>query len=226
MLSTGAFNALLKTLEEPPAHVKFILATTEPQKLPATILSRCQRFDFKKIQVPDIIKRLEIICKGSNIEASKEAMQIIAVLSEGAMRDAISILERCIQDGETKIDADKIKELVGIPKFEHINKLVNSILEYNIENVIQVTNTILEEGKDISNIIWETIKYLKDMLIYKTTKNLEIYNKDEIEQIKVLVEKTSTDRMLKLICELSELDNRIKYASQRQLVFQAGIIGL
>ena len=96
----GAFNALLKTLEEPPEHVKFILATTEPQKLPATILSRCQRFDFKRISDEDIIRRLRIVCEESSIEATEGALRIIAVLSEGAMRDALSILERCIQDGE------------------------------------------------------------------------------------------------------------------------------
>ena len=114
MLSTGAFNALLKTLEEPPSHVKFILATTEPQKLPATILSRCQRFDFKKIDLENIVKRLKIVCNTSNIDAEESALKIVASLSEGAMRDALSILERCLQDGENKITEDKVKELVGI----------------------------------------------------------------------------------------------------------------
>ena len=98
VLSTGAFNALLKTLEEPPEHVKFILATTEPQKLLATILSRCQRFDFKKISNGDIIKRLKIVCDESKIEITDAALNLIAVLSEGAARDALSILERCLQD--------------------------------------------------------------------------------------------------------------------------------
>lgn len=111
MLSTGAFNALLKTLEEPPSHVKFILATTEPQKLPATILSRCQRFDYKKIPNHDICERLKYICDDSGIEVSKEALNVITVLAEGAMRDALSILERCIQDGETKISEEKVKDL-------------------------------------------------------------------------------------------------------------------
>ena len=128
MLSTGAFNALLKTLEEPPSHVKFILATTEPQKLPTTILSRCQRFEFKKISEDNIVKRLEIVCKDSNIEITKQALKIIAILSEGAMRDALSILERCIQDGLDKIDEDKVKELVGIPKLIYINKLVKNLI--------------------------------------------------------------------------------------------------
>ena len=97
MLSTGAFNALLKTLEEPPKHVKFFLATTEPQKLPATILSRCQRFDFKRISEEDIVKRLEVITAEDNIKISKEALMMISVLAEGGMRDAISILERCVR---------------------------------------------------------------------------------------------------------------------------------
>ena len=128
MLSTGAFNALLKTLEEPPEHVKFILATTEPQKLPATILSRCQRFDFKQLSEEDIMKRLKIICKESNIYITEEALHLIAVLSEGAMRDSISILERCSQEGE--ISENKIRELVGIPELTYIHNMVKGILEY------------------------------------------------------------------------------------------------
>ena len=226
MLSTGAFNALLKTLEEPPAHVKFILATTEPQKLPATILSRCQRFDFKKIQTEDVIKRLEIICAETKIEATKEALQLIAVLSEGAMRDAISILERCVQDGEIKITEDKIKELVGIPKLEYIQKQVESILKYDVTEAIQVTEYIISEGKDLLNFTWEIIKYVKDILVYKTSKHLEIYSKEEIEKISELAELGSTDKLLNIICALSELENSLKYATQKQIVFQAGIIRL
>ena len=110
MLSIGAFNALLKTLEEPPEHVKFILATTEPQKIPTTILSRCQRFDFKKISEDDIVKRLKIICEESNIKIEEDALKLIAVLSEGAMRDGISILERCNQENLEKIKIEDIKE--------------------------------------------------------------------------------------------------------------------
>ncbi len=120
MLSLGAFNALLKTLEEPPAHVKFILATTEPQKLPTTILSRCQRFDFKRIPEEDIIKRLKIICKEANINVTEDALKIMAVLSEGHMRDAISILERCSQESTENITVNEVKELVGLPSIEQV----------------------------------------------------------------------------------------------------------
>ena len=183
MLSTGAFNALLKTLEEPPAHVKFILATTEPQKLPATILSRCQRFDFKKISNEDIVRRLEYVAKESKIEITKEALNLIAVLSEGAMRDALSILERCLQDGETNIEEDKIKDLVGIPKLTYINNIVKAFLEYNVDEAIKAVDIVLKEGKDLNNLLWEIIKYVKDILVYKATNKLEIYSKDEIEEI-------------------------------------------
>ncbi len=224
MLSTGAFNALLKTLEEPPEHVKFILATTEPQKIPATILSRCQRFDFKTLSVDDIIKRLQIICDESNIIISNDALRTIAVLAEGGMRDAISILERCIQDGENEISEDKVKDLVGIPKLEFINKLVNNIVEYNPTDALLTINEVLDEGKDLDNFLWEVIKYLKDILLYKTCGSLQLYNSNELEQIKVISEKVSKDRLLALIYDLSELANSIKWSSQKQIVFQTGII--
>lgn len=226
MLSTGAFNALLKTLEEPPEHVKFILATTEPQKLPATILSRCQRFDFKKISNENIIKRLKIVCEESNIEITEEALNTIAVLSEGAMRDALSILERCIQDGDTNIDEDKVKDLVGIPKLTYINKLTKSIIENNVENALECIDDVLNDGKDIINFLWETIKYVKDILVYKTSKNTQIYNKNEIEDIKTLSENISKERLLNIIYELSELENAIKMSSQKTIMFQTGIIKL
>ena len=224
MLSTGAFNALLKTLEEPPEHVKFILATTEPQKLPATILSRCQRFDFKRISTQDIIKRLEIICKESNIQISKEALELIAILSEGAMRDAISILERCAAEQTEEINEDKVRDLVGIPKITYINKLAKGIINKEPEEAINIVNTILEEGKDIDNFLWELIKYIKDILVYKSTSKLEIYNQEEINNIKELADGTDKERLLRLIYELSELANNIKWSSQKAIMFEAGII--
>ena len=175
MLSTGAFNALLKTLEEPPAHVKFILATTEPQKLPATILSRCQRFDFKRISNEDIVKRLEVVCKEADIEITSEALKTIAVLSEGAARDALSILERCVQEGNKGIDEDKVKELVGIPKTTFVSRIVENIINNNAEEALGAVNEVLKDGKDIQNLLWEIIKYIKDILIYKTSKDLSLY---------------------------------------------------
>ena len=226
MLSTGAFNALLKTLEEPPEHVKFILATTEPQKLPATILSRCQRFDFKRLSNEDIIKRLEIVCKESDIKISQNALKIIATLSEGAMRDALSILERCIQDGENDIDEEKIRDLVGIPKITFVNNIVEAVLDYNIENALTAIEDIIKDGKDIVNFLWEIIKYIKDILVFKTSNKLELYNDEEIEKIKELANKTTKEKLINLIYQLSELENNMKWSTQKTIMFQAGIIKL
>lgn len=226
MLSPGAFNALLKTLEEPPEHVKFILATTEPQKLPATILSRCQRFDFKRISNEDIIKRLKIVCDESNIEITEGALNIIAVLAEGAMRDALSILERCVQDGENKIDDDKIKDLVGIPKITYVHSIIEAITEYDIDKALNSMDDVLNQGKDLNNFLWEIIKYIKDILIYKSSGRAGLYNEEEINNIKTISEKLTKDRLVNLVYELSNLENDMKWSTQKTIMFQAGIIKL
>ncbi len=226
MLSTGAFNALLKTLEEPPEHVKFILATTEPQKLPATILSRCQRFDFKRISNEDIIKRLKIVCEESEIEITEEALNIIAILSEGAMRDALSILERCVQDGDNKIDENKIRDLVGIPSTALVHDVIDSVFSYDIDKTLEAVDVILNEGKDIVNLLWEMIKYCKDVLVYKTAGKLEMYNDEEKAKIKDIADKTTKEQLINIIYELSELENDIKRTTQKTIMFQAGMIKL
>ena len=226
MLSQGAFNALLKTLEEPPEHVKFILATTEPQKLPATILSRCQRFDFKRISDEDIVKRLKIVCNESKIEATDQALNIIASLSEGAMRDALSILERCVQDGDNSIDEDKIKELVGIPKITYIHNITKAIIEFDIDLAMETINKVLEEGKDLNNFIWEIIKYIKDILMIKTNQKLTIYNDEDLKNLEEISNDITKERAIKLIYELSNLENDMKLSTQKLIIFQAGIIKL
>lgn len=226
MLSTGAFNALLKTLEEPPAHVKFILATTEPQKLPATILSRCQRFDFKKISNEDISKRLQFVCDESKITITNEALKIISVLAEGAMRDALSILERCLQEGNEKIDEDLVKDLVGIPKLTFVSQIMEGIIGNQVENTLQVVENVLNQGKDLQNLLWELIKYTKDILVYQTTGKLEIYNETELQKIQELAKKISKERLLQIVYELSELENEMKWSSQKTVLFEVAMIKL
>ena len=226
MLSVGAFNALLKTLEEPPAHVKFILATTEPQKLPATILSRCQRFDYKKISVEDIKSRLEYICKESKINITDEALTTIAVLAEGAMRDGLSILERCVQEGEELIDDDKVKELAGIPKTKYVNKILNSVLDCNVEETLKNIKYVISDGKDLSNLLWELIKYTKNVLVFKAGGKLDLYNEDELKQIEELAQKSSKDRLMNIIFSLSELANELKTTTQKTIMLEVGIIKL
>ncbi len=225
MLSTGAFNALLKTLEEPPSHVKFILATTEPQKLPATILSRCQRFDFKKLSNEYIIKRLNIVCKESNIDITPDAVATIAILAEGGMRDALSILERCAQE-EGKITQEVVKELVGIPTLSSVNKLAKEILSKNAQEALVTITEVLDSGKDIENFIWELTKYIKDILVFQANGSLELYSMEEKEQLKELAGMANKEKLVSIIYELSELANQIKWSAQKLIMFQVTIIKL
>lgn len=225
MLSTGAFNALLKTLEEPPAHVKFILATTEPQKLPATIISRCQRFDFKRISEENLVKRLDFICKENKIEISEDGKKTIAVLAEGAARDALSILERCAQEGGT-ITAETVKDIVGIPKTTEINQMMNSIITNNTEQALQTLHKTILDGKDLNNFLWEMIKYTKDLLVYKASGKLQLYTEEELNKIKELSEKATKERLISIIFELSELEKELKWSTQKTIVFEVELIKL
>lgn len=227
MLSPGAFNALLKTLEEPPKHVKFILATTEPQKLPATILSRCQRFDFKKIPEDKIVENLKYVCNESNIKYTEGALNLIAELSEGAMRDALSILERCAQDGENSIEENKIKEIVGIPETKYIMNISEKIINCDSAGALEVTQEVIKSGKDVTNLLWEMIKFFRDLMLLKTTKEISnIYSEDDVKEMKSICEEVQTDRILRIIYSLSELENSLKWSSQKNIVFQVGVIKL
>lgn len=224
MLSTGAFNALLKTLEEPPAHVIFILATTEPQKLPATILSRCQRFDFKRIAENDIVRRLKYICENSNVQIEENALKLISTLADGAMRDAISILDRCISENSENITENMVRELTGVPKFEYLIDMSESILKKNIETAIELTKKIVDEGKDISVFLWELIKIMRDMLMIKANCTLSNYTQDEMNKILSLVASTKKEDIIYAIDELSMLDSKMKWATDREIIFETGII--
>ena len=224
MLSIGAFNALLKTLEEPPEHVKFILATTEPQKIPTTILSRCQRFDFKKVSEENIAKRLEIICSEMNIKIEKEAIKLMSILAEGAVRDGISILERCYQENVDIITQDLVKELVGLPSTTSINKIVKAMVQYDEITALEAIDEVIKDGKDLYNFLWEIIKYIKDILVFKATNKLELYSNQELENIKQIANIVDKQRLLDMIYNLSELENNMKWSSQKTIMFQTGII--
>ena len=213
-------------MEEPPEHVKFILATTEPQKLPTTILSRCQRFDFKKIGDNDVIKRLKIICENSDIKITEDALKIIAVLSEGAMRDAISILERCAQENIEEIQAKDIKELVGLPSLEYIHRVAEGMCEYDEVKALEGVNDVINNGKDIYNFLWELIKYFKDILVMKATNKLELYSEEEIVGIKRLSDLTDKDRFVDIIYDLSETANEIKCSQEKNIMTQVAVIKL
>jgi len=173
-----------------------------------------------------IIKRLNIICKESEIKITKDALDLIAILSEGAMRDAISILERCCQESTEEIGIDIVKELVGIPSLEYISKITKSIFENNEIAALEVIDDIIDDGKDLNNFLWEVIKYIKDILVFKSTGNLKIYSKEEINEIKNISELASRERILNTIYLLSDLQNEIKWSSQKTIMLQTGIIKL
>lgn len=142
------------------------------------------------------------------------------------MRDALSILERCVQDGDNKIDENKIRDLVGIPSTALVHDVIDSVFSYDIDKTLEAVDVILNEGKDIVNLLWEMIKYCKDVLVYKTAGKLEMYNEEEKNQIKSIADKTSKEQLINIIYELSEMENDIKRTTQKTIMFQAGMIKL
>lgn len=196
MLTTEAFNALLKTLEEPPPHVIFILATTEPHKIPATIHSRCQRFDFKRVTDSDIVKRLREVADGSGIAADDDALQLIAVQADGGMRDALSLLDQCGVMAE-RVSAETVRSVLGIVGREALRELVKAVGEGNVPKALELLEALLAGGKDVKQIITELAEYLRAVLLYKASPDYrEIYLTDTKEAIAAMEGLFSTDRMM------------------------------
>lgn len=196
MLTTEAFNALLKTLEEPPPHVIFILATTEPHKIPATIHSRCQRFDFKRVTDADIVKRLREVADGSGIAADDDALQLIAVQADGGMRDALSLLDQCGVMAD-RVTAETVRSVLGIVGREALRELVKAIGEGNVPHSLELLETLLAGGKDVKQIITELAEYLRAVLLYKASPDYrEIYLTDTKEAIAALEGLYSTERLM------------------------------
>lgn len=196
MLTTEAFNALLKTLEEPPPHVIFILATTEPHKIPATIHSRCQRFDFKRVTDSDIVKRLREVADGSGIAADDDALQLIAVQADGGMRDALSLLDQCGVMAE-RVSAETVRSVLGIVGREALRDLVKAVGEGNVPKALELLEALLAGGKDVKQIITELAEYLRAVLLYKASPEYrEIYLTDTKEAIAAMEGLFSTDRLM------------------------------
>lgn len=196
MLSTGAFNALLKTLEEPPAHVVFILATTDPQKIPATIHSRCQRFDFRRVTVDEIVEHLAMVAKGSGIEADEEALRLIAIQSEGGMRDALSLLDQCGVMAK-QVNAATVREVLGIVGREALRALTEAIGQKNLPAALAKLNLLLEQGKDVRQVLTELMEYLRALLLYQSVPAYdEIYLTDTSEVLAKLAPLFSSERLM------------------------------
>ncbi|MDX1358939.1 MAG: DNA polymerase III subunit gamma/tau, partial [Clostridia bacterium] len=165
MLSTGAFNALLKTLEEPPSHVIFILATTEPHRLPATVLSRCQRYDFHRISADGIIQRLNQILEEKDVSITERAMRIIARVANGALRDAISLLDQCLSSGVREIGVDDVLVCAGILQDEAAADIAQAAYDKDVPRVLEITDAVLMQGKSPAQFITSLIYYFRNLLI-------------------------------------------------------------
>lgn len=224
MLTTGAFNALLKTLEEPPSHVIFILATTEPHKIPATILSRCQRFDFKRIANIDLVERLKYIIKQEKIGIEDDAINEIARLSDGGMRDSISLLDQALAYSPQNISLEDIHEINGSLPIEKLSNFVSLILEKNIEKLLNLIDDFNDSGKNLIKISEEIINYLKNILLYKISPN---YLKNVTNNYQIYEEAAkniSKELIIELISKFNMSMNDIKLSSDPKLSMELLII--
>lgn len=207
MLTKPAFNALLKTLEEPPSHTLFVLATTEPAKVPDTIVSRCQRFDFHKLTLPQIQKRLEIICKKENIKPESKALRLIAVNASGSIRDAESLLQQLISQGVKKLTLKETKEMLGVVDEEILRSFIEDVASGAGKDALKKINDVLEAGKDLEQFTVQILEYLRFIMLASLSPALlkDEYLTDEVEKwTKKMAKELSTEDISKLIDIFSE----------------------
>lgn len=226
MLSTAAFNALLKTLEEPPSHVIFILATTEYQKIPVTILSRCQRFDYKRISMDNIVIRLSSIAKQDNIYIEDRTLRLIARCSDGALRDAISIFDQCISIGGKEIKYDDVEAMLGITTDEYLLKITDAIAKNSISTCIMLIDDIISNGKDTYQFIKDLIMHFRNLLICSVSNspdNIINTSSETLKEIELQTKKFSTEAIIRNINILSEAENNSKWSSQPRVILEMAI---
>lgn len=225
MLSQGAFNALLKTLEEPPSHVIFILATTEPHKIPATILSRCQRFDFKSLDKADIVERLQYVLNAENIKATPEAVDLIAESSEGGMRDALSLLDQSISySTDDVISEDDVLAVSGNISSQIILHMLKEALESNSAEVLKSLGEIISDGKEIPRIINDVIIFLRDALLAKIGSSNSLKSAYKTEEYQVFLAKISNEIIYKWLDILNDTLNNIKFTTQKRAYLELGLL--
>ncbi|MBO5131427.1 MAG: DNA polymerase III subunit gamma/tau [Romboutsia sp.] len=221
MLSQGAFNALLKTLEEPPSYIIFILATTEPHKIPATILSRCQRFDFKRVTVKDMTARMQKICNEENIVVEDKALNLVARNSQGALRDALSILDQCISFGDNKIEYKDVVELLGTVNVEQLFELAKCIIEQDTRQSLQILNEFVIWGKDIRNLINDLIDHFRNLMVCKVSSDLEeiiSLPEETIEQLKLQAKYVDINDLIRILNILSTTQDQMRSSSNPRIL--------
>lgn len=225
MLSQGAFNALLKTLEEPPSNVIFILATTEPHKIPATILSRCQRFDFQSLDKADIVERLQYVLNAENIKATPEAVDLIAESSEGGMRDALSLLDQSISySTDDVISEDDVLAVSGNISSQIILHMLKEALESNSAEVLKSLGEIISDGKEIPRIINDVIIFLRDALLAKIGSSNSLKSAYKTEEYQVFLAKISNEIIYKWLDILNDTLNNIKFTTQKRAYLELGLL--
>jgi len=229
MLSTGAFNALLKTLEEPPAYGVFILATTEPQKIPQTILSRCQRYDFKRVSFREIFERLKYICTNSGIKAEDKALELVARNSDGSVRDALSILDQCVAFSQGDLTYEKAIETLGFTTDEFLFKLTDAIGKGNVQESIRLIDELINNGKDIHQFLKDLINHFRNLMISKITPNLEgliNMSQESIDRIRAQGEGFKLNTIIRYIDILSGYDREIRWSNQPRALLELAVIKL
>ncbi|MGN0166152.1 MAG: DNA polymerase III subunit gamma/tau [Lachnospiraceae bacterium] len=228
MLSAGAFNALLKTLEEPPSYVVFILATTEAHKIPITILSRCQRYDFKRISIDTITDRLEELCNKEGISAERTALKYIAKCGEGSLRDSLSLLERCIAFYfEEELTYDKVLDILGSTDVETFSILLRYIHKGSVDECMRIVEELVTAGRDLPRFIVDFTWYMRNLLLAGTGRDISDLLEVSSEQMQLLIHESkvfTADELMHYIGACSELTNRIRYATQKRVLIETELI--
>lgn len=230
MLSAGAFNALLKTLEEPPSYVIFILATTEAHKIPITILSRCQRYDFRRITIETIAGRLAELMEKEQVEVEEKAIRYIAKAADGSMRDALSLLDQCIAFylGQ-KLTYDHVLEILGAVDTEVFGKMLRKILAKDITGVISLLEELIIQGRDPAQFVTDFTWYLRNLLLLQSSDNMEDVldiSSDNLQLLKEEAQMMESEQLMRYIRIFSELSNQIRYAVQKRIMIEIALIKL
>lgn len=224
MMTSGAFNALLKTIEEPPAHVIFIFATTEPNKVLPTIISRCQRFDFNKVSMHDIKYRLSVVCKNEGIEIDENGLTLIAQLADGGMRDALSILDQCVAYCSSHIDVNDIRKIYGVVTSEDIGKLFYSVYKKDVDSFVKDIQKYSDMGMDIKRLTADFINMLKDSLILDYSENSTLVSDMNKDMIRKYFKLAPINFRIKCMEELMDTYNKYTYASNALDYLEASLL--
>ena len=230
MLSIGAFNALLKTLEEPPEYVIFILATTEVHKIPITILSRCQRYDFKRITIDTIAARMSQLMETEHVEVEEKAIRYIAKAADGSMRDALSLLDQCIAFylGQ-KLKYDDVLEVLGAVDTDIFSRMLRQVMARDVAGVLQTVEELVMQGRELTQLVADFTWYLRNLLLVKSSDNMEDVldvSTENLIQLKEEAKMIESDMLFRYIRIFSDLSNQIKYATQKRVLLEVTLIKL